>query len=181
MAHKFATLAIAMTGLLLEPSAVSASPASDVADLVGARGVIGPLELERRGYSYFAMSHGVQYWWNRKLGSCIGITIAEGRYETVSAATASQCHQKVTRSGSSNQRLESACITAVDANYGGKVDAVRVVKISPILGDIIGEFVFVKKVEFMLDAVGVRGGPQTEHWRCVSSKGGHVEDLSIVQ
>lgn len=172
--NKSAVLAAVMTSLLLGSATVSASPPSDVADLVGARGSGGEMELGRRGYSYVTMSHGVQYWWNADRGSCVGVKVAEGRYKTVSTATPSQCHQKAPHSSSSHQATsaaESACMEAVNASYGGKVDTVRVVR---------SEFSQANS-EVMVDAVGVRGGSQTEHWRCLSSNDGKVQDLSVAQ
>jgi len=66
---------------------------------------------------------------------------------------------------------ESACMSAVNSNYGGNVGELRVVR---------SEFSQANS-EVILDAVGVRGGPQTERWRCLSSNDGQVADLSVMQ
>ncbi|MGB4335292.1 MAG: hypothetical protein WBJ41_10675 [Chromatiaceae bacterium] len=66
---------------------------------------------------------------------------------------------------------ESACMSAVNSNYGGKVRDVRVVS---------SEFSQANST-VMVDAIGVRGGPTTERWRCLSSSSGEVADLSVVQ
>jgi len=173
---KSSTAAAAMV-LLLGSAAVFASTPSDVSDLVGARGSSSEMELGQRGYSYVTMSHGTQYWWNAERKSCIGIKVAQGRYKSVSAASASRCHQiaKATSGGSSSHHetsaAESACMAKVNSNYGGKVDDLKIVR---------SEF-SQANTEVILDAVGVRGGPTTERWRCLCSNDGKVQDLSIVQ
>lgn len=87
-------IAVAAMVLVFGPMAVSASPPSDVADLVGARGSSGEMGLANRGYSNVTMSHGVQYWWNAERKSCIGIKVAEGRYKSITSAAASHCDQQ---------------------------------------------------------------------------------------
>lgn len=108
ISHKIAALALAATGLLLGPAAVSASTPSDLADLVGARGAGGEMELGRRGYSYVTMTHGVQYWWNAERKACVGIKVADGHYKTVAAAAPSDCHQKAGHGSASQQATSSA-------------------------------------------------------------------------
>jgi len=66
---------------------------------------------------------------------------------------------------------ESACMSAVNSNYGGKVRDVRVVS---------SEFSQANST-VMVDAIGVRGGPTTEHWQCLASNSGKVEDLRVVE
>ena len=173
--YQFPTAAVVATVLLLGPVAGSARTPSDVADLVGARGSSGEMELGERGYSNVTMSHGVQYWWNADRKACIGIKVSQGRYKSVSAADASRCHQSA-KSGSSNSSqvsdaAKTACMTKVNGNYGGKVDTVKVVR---------SEFSQANS-EVMVDAVGVRGGSTTEHWRCLVSNSGNVADVSVVQ
>lgn len=78
--------------------------------------------------------------------------------------------------GSSGSRqatsaAETACMEAVNRNYGGKVREVRVVS---------SEFSQANSM-VMVDAVGVRGGRTTEHWRCLVSNDGKVQDLSVAQ
>ena len=62
-------------------------------------------------------------------------------------------------------------MTAVNGNYGGKVDDLKVIR---------SEYSEANS-EVVLDAVGVRGGPTTERWRCLSSNSGKVEDLRVVE
>ena len=106
--HRLAVLALAATGLLLGPAAVSATTPSDLADLVGARGAGGEMELGRRGYSYVTMTHGVQYWWNADRKACVGIKVADGHYKSVSAATPSECQQMAGHGSASHQATSPA-------------------------------------------------------------------------
>jgi len=173
--YKSSTAAVAAMALLLGSASVAAKTPSDLADLVGARGAGGETELGNRGYTYVTMTHGVQYWWNAERKACVGIKVAQGRYKSVSGAQASQCHQSAKApSGQSHQSTsaaETACMTAVNSNYGGKVKDLKVVR---------SEFSQANS-EVILDAVGVRGGPTTERWRCLSSNSGKVEDLRVVE
>jgi len=66
---------------------------------------------------------------------------------------------------------ESACMAAVNSQYGGKVDTVRVAS---------SEYSEANSL-VMVDAVGVRGGSTTERWRCLVSNDGNVADLSVAQ
>ncbi len=66
---------------------------------------------------------------------------------------------------------ESACLAAVNRNYGGKVRTVRVAS---------SDFSQANST-VMVEAVGVRGSAQTEHWRCLASNDGQVADLRVVQ
>jgi len=66
---------------------------------------------------------------------------------------------------------ESACMVAVNSNYGGKVQTVQVVR---------SEYSEANST-VMVDAVGVRGGTASERWRCLVSNDGKVQDLSVAQ
>ena len=152
--------------LLVGTPPAGADPPSDVSDLVGARGAGGETELGQRGYEYVTMSHGTQYWWNAERQACVGIKVAQGRYQSVTAAAASKCHQsaKAEPSGSAvSSKSVNACKSAVNRNFAGKA------KIS------------VTRSEFSqansLVMMRVNG---TENWKCLVSNNGHVEDLSIV-
>jgi len=173
--YKSQAAAVAATALLLGFASVAAKTPGDVADLVGARGAGGETELGNRGYTYVTMTHGVQYWWNVESKACVGIKVAEGRYKSVSAANASDCHQSAKAESSAPRQAtsaaETACMTAVNGNYGGKVDDLKVIR---------SEYSEANS-EVVLDAVGVRGGPTTERWRCLSSNSGKVEDLRVVE
>lgn len=94
-----AALAVLATGALLAAPAASAAPPGDLADLVGARGSSGEQEMQSRGYTNVTMSRGTQYWWNAARGSCVGIRVANGRYQSVDAVSASRCGQQGASAG----------------------------------------------------------------------------------
>ena len=78
--------------------------------------------------------------------------------------------------GSSTSRqatsaAESACLAAVNRNYGGKVNSVRVAS---------SEYSEANSL-VMVEAMGVRGGSSTERWKCLVSNDGVVQDLSVPQ
>jgi len=66
---------------------------------------------------------------------------------------------------------ESACMVAVNRNYGGNVRSVEVVS---------SEFSEANSL-VMVNAVGVRGTSAIERWRCLVSNDGQVEDLSVAR
>lgn len=66
---------------------------------------------------------------------------------------------------------ESACMAAVNGNYGGKVSSLRVAR---------SEFSQANS-EVIIDAAGVRDGSGSERWRCLVSNDGKVQDLSVAQ
>jgi len=68
-----------------------------------------------------------------------------------------------------SSNAKTACMEAVNRNYGGKVDDLKVVR---------SEFSQANS-EVILDAVGVRGGKTTERWKCLVSNDGQVQDLSV--
>ena len=65
---------------------------------------------------------------------------------------------------------ESACMSAVNSQYGGQVATINVLS---------SEFSQANSV-VMLAAVGVRGTSQTEKFRCLVSNAGQVQELSAV-
>ena len=142
-----------------------------MADLFGARGAGSQSELGRRGYSYVTMSHGTQYWWNAASKSCVGIKVANGRYKSVDAASASRCGQKAAPAGSSrpSSNAESACMTGVNGKYDGNVRNLKVLN---------SEFSQANSLVMIL-AEGVRGGSSNERWRCLVSNDGKVQELSV--
>lgn len=79
---------------------------------------------------------------------------------------------QATKHGSSqvSGNAKTACMSAVNANYAGKVDSVKVTH---------SEFSQANST-VMVSAIGVRGGSRTEHWKCLVSQSGTVEDLSVV-
>ena len=79
--------------------------------------------------------------------------------------------QAPTASRGATSAAESACMAAVNRNYGGKVKTVQVAS---------SEFSQANSL-VMVDAIGVRGSSQTERWRCLVSNDGKVQDLSVPQ
>lgn len=65
---------------------------------------------------------------------------------------------------------KSACLSAVNSQYGGRVSNVKMVS---------SEFSQANSI-VMVNAIGVRGTGQNETWRCLVSNTGQVEDLSVV-
>jgi hypothetical protein len=90
--------ALLATGALMTAPAWAAPP-SDLADLVGARGSSGEQEMQSRGYTNVTMRQGTQYWWNGARSSCVGIRVANGRYASVDAVSASRCGQQAASTG----------------------------------------------------------------------------------
>jgi hypothetical protein len=66
---------------------------------------------------------------------------------------------------------ESACMSAVNGNYGGNVRDLIITS---------SEFSQANSV-VMITASGVRGGNQSERWRCLVSDTGKVVELTVVQ
>jgi starvation-inducible outer membrane lipoprotein len=79
--------------------------------------------------------------------------------------------QAPTASRQATSAAESACMTAVNSNYGGKVKTVQVAS---------SEFSQANSV-VMVEAIGVRGGSTSERWRCLVSNDGKVQDLSVAR
>lgn len=160
------TTAIAALALLLATSGASAGTPSDVSDLVGARGAGGETQLGQRGYEYVTMTKGTQYWWNVQSKACIGIKVSQGRYQSVSSASASQCHQKAAATGTGGSEVSTkavnACKSAVNRNFAGKA------KIS------------VTSTEFsQANSMVMMRVNGAENWKCLVSNSGKVADLSV--
>jgi hypothetical protein len=71
----------------------------------------------------------------------------------------------------STQAAETACMAAVNSQYAGKVNEVKVAR---------AEF-SQANTEVIVEAAGVRGKAKTERWRCLSSSSGKVADLSVME
>ncbi len=83
-----------------------AGPASDLADLVGAKGAGAEADMERRGYTHIdthKSSHAsFSYWWNNAKAACVRVTTGDGRYKSIVDADASDCGQTKRESGMSD-------------------------------------------------------------------------------
>ena len=93
------TIATVATAALLaaSPSAL-AQDAGSVQDLVGARGGSGEGDLESRGFVY-SDGHkddwrSFAYYWHPRSKRCIQVTTQDGRFQRISNASNSDCHQK---------------------------------------------------------------------------------------
>jgi hypothetical protein len=73
-------------------------------------------------------------------------------------------------SSSVSEAAKSACMQAVNSQYGGKVKDLKVVR---------SEFSQANSL-VMVNAIGIRGGSTTEKWKCLVSNAGKVQDLSVV-
>jgi hypothetical protein len=110
-------------------------------------------------------------------GQCI--TLEPGEYPSMSAYKLNDRISSTRRldgqhhgsSGSSvSSAATSACMMAVNGNYGGNVRDLRVVR---------SEWSQANS-EVIMEAIGVRGGSQTERWRCLVSNEGNVQELSVL-
>ncbi|QPN67678.1 hypothetical protein [Synechococcus sp. CBW1006] len=73
-------------------------------------------------------------------------------------------------SSSVSEAAKSACMTAINTQYAGKVRNLKVVR---------SEFAQANS-EVIINAIGVRGGSTNEKWRCLVSNSGKVQDLSVL-
>lgn len=90
---------------------------------------------------------------------------------TLSACVEDSSTREAPSSRGAGSNAESACMAAVNRNYGGNVTTVSVT----------GSEISQANSVVMVNAVGVRGGKQTERWRCLVSNDGNVQELSVVQ
>ncbi|WP_411339020.1 hypothetical protein V6U71_13965 [Sphingopyxis sp. J-6] len=88
------SLALLVAAIAL-PAPALAQPASDVADLAGARAAGGETQLLARGYvARFSNTVGEQrytFWWNARTGRCISVSTVDGRYGVLIVVPAENC------------------------------------------------------------------------------------------
>jgi len=75
-----------------------------------------------------------------------------------------------TRAAEVSAAAQSACMAAVNNQYGGSV---RDLKIATTEFSQANSVVTIK-------AIGIRGGSQSENWKCLVSNRGSVEELSVI-
>mgnify|MGYP000945709797 FL=1 len=118
---------IFMAAVLLAGAPVLARPPADVADLVGAKGAGGEQELGSRGYSFIksAASSGgnYAYWWNPRMGLCIRVLTADGRYQQIATATPADCDQ---RAANTNKHSDPEAAALYDRGYQDAIDGRRI-------------------------------------------------------
>ena len=90
---------------------------------------------------------------------------------TLSACVENTATRDANYSRSAGSNAESACMAKVNSNYGGKVKDLRVTSSSDSEANAM----------VMITAIGVRGSSQTEQWKCLVSRNGQVQELSVVQ
>lgn len=88
----------AAASLVLAPVAAAAKSASSLNDLVGARAAGAESDLESRGWTMITGHKGgsasYNYWWNRDRKNCVMVTTRDGRYASITDASAGDCNQK---------------------------------------------------------------------------------------
>jgi hypothetical protein len=90
--------AFAIASLVLTPIAATAKSADELRDLVGAKAGNAEGDLESRGWTMITGHKGsnsiYNYWWNRDRKDCVMVTTRDGRYASITDASASDCNQK---------------------------------------------------------------------------------------
>lgn len=89
---------VALIAALVSGPAV-ARKASQLTDLVGAKGSSGESALEDRGFTYITGHKGGYdsshtYWWNASDKNCIHVETYDGRYSSIEDSPKSDCNQK---------------------------------------------------------------------------------------
>lgn len=66
---------------------------ADIADLVNARTAGAKSQMQARGYAVVSYQGGAAFWWNPTTTICARVVTANGRYQTITTATARYCGQ----------------------------------------------------------------------------------------
>jgi hypothetical protein len=109
---------LAGIGLAIGPvNAAAAQDASSLRDLVGARAAAGTDEVVSRGFVYIDGRPGYgesqqAFYWNRNSKSCVRVSTANGRIESITSATPGECNQSA---GSSSDRDAVAAAAVLGA------------------------------------------------------------------
>ena len=118
MSRKFvARLSITAICISASVNPVLAKSASHYQNLVGARGSSGEMELERSGFTYIDGHQGKHsvhsYWWSAHDKNCIEVKTSDGRYQSITDAPNSDCHQKNSGGGNSGAVVAGAAVGAL--------------------------------------------------------------------
>lgn len=91
-------IACTAIAVAIAPIAAMAKSASNLSDLVGARAGQAESDLESRGWTMITghkSSNSVyNYWWSRDRKECVMVTTRDGRYASITDASAGDCNQK---------------------------------------------------------------------------------------
>lgn len=91
-------LACTALAMAIAPVAAMAKSASSLSDLVGAKAGQAEGDLESRGWTMITghkSSNAVyNYWWSRDRKECVMVTTRDGRYASITDASAGDCNQK---------------------------------------------------------------------------------------
>jgi hypothetical protein len=92
------TAALALGAMMVQAVPAMAQTPGSVRDLVGARAAGGETQLENRGYHYVTGStknnRKFNYYWNGNTKECLRVVTYDGRFETVTTTSASDCNQR---------------------------------------------------------------------------------------
>ncbi len=93
------TIALLAASALVFPTVPArADTPSSVRDLVGARAAGGESSLENRGFHYVTGStknnRKFNYYWNGRVKECLRVVTYDGRFETITLTSNSDCNQR---------------------------------------------------------------------------------------
>lgn len=115
--HKGISYRLIASGLCaaLVASPALARSASQMSDLVGARGGQAEGQIEARGFVYVDGHHGGDgvhaYWWHPRDKNCINVRTWDGRYASITDAPNRDCNQK--ESGSTGAAVAGVALGAI--------------------------------------------------------------------
>jgi hypothetical protein len=79
-------------GMAATATAQNGAPA-DISDLVNARAGSAQSQMQARGYGIARYQGGATFWWNPTTTICARVVSGNGRYQTITTATARYCGQ----------------------------------------------------------------------------------------
>lgn len=115
-----------LVGIVVIGSIVSgqamARKASQLTDLVGAKGSSGESALESRGFTYITGHKGEydtshSYWWNASDKNCIHVQTYDGRYSDIDDSPKSDCNQKGDNNAAAMAAVVGLAAIAVIASH----------------------------------------------------------------
>jgi hypothetical protein len=92
------TALLAVSAMVVPTIPAMANTPGSVRDLVGAKAAGGESSLENRGYHYVTGStknnRKFNYYWNGNTKECLRVVTYDGRFETITTTSASDCNQR---------------------------------------------------------------------------------------